>query len=132
MSIPNEQIKRRPLTRHERVALERFARLKISLEELQHALGKMLEVNFKEEERRLNSHFLLPEPGVRIELKYVHEAMGKHARGEITTQQLSEWAAMLLLNDAYDWQGKDEDEIADWLNEISLLTLEPPKNPPSE
>jgi len=29
----------------------------------------------------------------------------------------------LLLNDAYDWEGPDEEKIADWLNDISMLTL---------
>jgi hypothetical protein len=27
---------------------------------------------------------------------------------------------MLLMNQAYDWERPEEDEIADWLNEISL------------
>jgi hypothetical protein len=30
---------------------------------------------------------------------------------------------MLLLNDAYDWEGPEEEEIAAWLNDISMLTL---------
>jgi hypothetical protein len=51
--------------------------------------------------------------------------MDRHARGEITTEQLSDWAAMLLANPSYDWEGPDEDEIADWLNDISLLALKP-------
>jgi hypothetical protein len=32
---------------------------------------------------------------------------------------------MLLLNDAYDWEGPKEEQIADWLNDISMLTLKP-------
>ena len=129
MSIPNtndETPKRRALTRSEHRALEKFARLEISLEKLQRSLGKMLEFSFGEHERRLNSYFLFPRPGVRVELKYIKAAVDKNARGEITTEQLADWATMLLLNDAYDWEGgQDEDEIADWLNEISMLTLKP-------
>jgi hypothetical protein len=105
--------------------------MEMSMEELQHTLGEMLEVKFEESERRLNSYFLLPEPGVRVELKNIQNAMAKQGRGEITTKQLSEWAAMLLLNDAYDWPGPEEDEIADWLNEISLLALIAQKTDPS-
>lgn len=107
----------------ERRALERFARLEISLEELERCLGEMLVVNFGEEERRLTSYFLLAQPGVRVEKKYIQAAMDKHAQGEISTEQLADWATMLLLNDAYDWQGPEEEEIAGWLNEISMLTL---------
>ncbi len=128
MSIPNTDEglpKRRALKRAERKALEKFARLEISLEELQRFLGEMLEVNFAPEERRLTSHFLFARPGVRVELKYIQTVMDKHARGEISTDQLADWATMLLLNDAYDWQGPGEEEIAEWLNEISLLTLKP-------
>ncbi len=126
MSIPSndsQSIKRRALKRRERRALEQFARLEISLEELQRCLGQMLEVNFAPEERRLTSHFLFPQPGVRIELENIQAAMDKHARGEVSTEQLADWATMLLLNDAYDWEGPKEDQIADWLNDISMLTL---------
>jgi hypothetical protein len=118
--IPN----RRAPRRDERQALEKFARLEISLEELQRRLGKMLKFNFGKEERRLTSYFLLLQPGVCVEKKYIQAAMDKHARGEISTEQLADWATMLLLNDAYDWQGPEEEEIAGWLNEISMLTLE--------
>jgi hypothetical protein len=124
--------KRRALTRRERKALEKFARLEISLEQLKEALGEMIEVSFAEDERRLVWHFVLPEPRVRVRLNHIHDAMAKHAREEITTKELSEWAAMLLLNEAYEWEGPEEDEIADWLNEISLLTLKPRKDLPSD
>jgi len=110
-------------TSAERKALERFARLEISLAELKHSLGDMLDFSFGKEERRVTSYFLLVQPGVRVEKKYIDVAMDKHARGEISTEELSDWATMLLLNDAYDWQGAEEDEIASWLNEISMLTL---------
>ena len=119
---------RRVLKGSEREALEKFAKLDISLEELERYFGKMLSVSFTGHERKVTSYFLLPVPGVRVELGDVRNVMGKHQRGEITTKQLSEWAAMLLLNEAYDWEGPDEDEIADWLNEISLLTLKPKEN----
>ena len=31
----------------------------------------------------------------------------------------------MLLNHAYNWEGPEEDEIAEWLNDISGLTLKP-------
>jgi hypothetical protein len=32
---------------------------------------------------------------------------------------LQQWATMLLLNDAFDWSGPDEDKVADLLDSIS-------------
>jgi hypothetical protein len=119
----NDTPQRRMPTRAERKALERFARLEISLPELKRLMGDMLDFSFGNEERRVTSYFLLLQPGIRVEKKYIDTAMDKHAHGEISTEELSNWATMLLLNDAYDWQGSEEDEIADWLNEISMLTL---------
>jgi hypothetical protein len=45
----------------------------------------------------------------------------------MTTEQLADWVTMLLLNDAYQWDGKDKDEIAELLHEVSSLTLKPTK-----
>lgn len=100
-----------------------YADLKISLEELRPRLAGVVEFDFQNHERRLDSHYGTPVPGVRIELKHIRAAMEKQARGEISTEQLADWATMLLLNDAYDWEGPEEDEIAGWLNEMSGLTL---------
>jgi hypothetical protein len=111
------------LTRKQRRALEEFAELKISIDELRERLQGVLEFDFKDQERKLTSHYGTPIPGVRIELENIQAAMDKHARGEISTEQLADWATMLLLNDAYDWEGPKEEQIADWLNDISMLTL---------
>ena len=112
-------------TKAHRRALEEYADLKISLEELRQRLAGVVEFDFRDHERRLDSCYGTPVPGVRIELKHVRAAMEKQARGEISTDQLADWATMLLLNHAYDWEGPEEDEIAEWLNEISMLTLKP-------
>ncbi len=112
------------LTRGQRRALEEFAELRISLEDLRRRLHGVLEFDFKDQERSLKTHYGgTPTPGVRIELEHIREAMEKHAREEVSTHDLADWATMLLLNDAYDWEGPDEEKIADWLNEISILTL---------
>jgi hypothetical protein len=112
-------------TKAHRRALEEYADLKVSLEELRQRLAGAVEFDFREHQRRLDSHYGTPVPGVRIELKHIHAAMNKHAREELSTEQLADWATMLLLNHAYDWEGPEEDEIAGWLNEISGLTLKP-------
>jgi hypothetical protein len=111
------------LTKKHRKALEEFVDLKISIEELGERLGDVLEFDFKSHERKLTTHYGTPAPGVRVEMRHLRNVMDKHARGEITTEQLSDWAAMLQLNGAYDWEGPEENEISDWLNEISLLAL---------
>jgi len=113
------------LTKKQRKALEEYADWKISIEELRERLHGVLEFDFKNHERKLTTHYGTPQPPVRIEMRHIQNAMDKHARGEITTEQLSDWATMLQLNGAYDWEGPEEEEIAEWLNEISSLTLKP-------
>jgi hypothetical protein len=113
----------RALTSGERRALEQFAHLTITIEDLRENLRKVLQFDFKESERKLSCRFLVPQPGIRVDQADIRRAMDKHVREEISTDQLADWATMLLLNDAYDWEGSDEEEIATWLNEISTLTL---------
>ena len=122
MSIPNSH---ESLTRKQRRALEDYAALRISLEQLRDALGDAIEVDFGPHERKVLFHYDNRKPVLHIELRQIREVMDKHGRGEITTEQLSDWAAMLLANPSYDWEGPEEDEIAEWLNEISLLALKP-------
>jgi hypothetical protein len=113
------------LTAKHRRALEQYADWIISIEQLGECLRGVLEFDFRDHERRLTTRYGTPEPGVRIEMRHIRNAMDKHARGEITTEELSDWAAMLLMNDAYEWKGSEENEIAKCLNEISLLALKP-------
>jgi hypothetical protein len=113
------------LTKKHRKALEEFLEWKLSLEQLRERLSGVLEFDFQDHQRKLTTHYGTPEPGVRVEMRHIRNAMDKQGRGEITTEQLSDWAAMLQLNGAYDWEGPEEDEIADWLNEMSLLALKP-------
>src|SRR5579883_3000766 len=107
------------------VVLEEFADLEISLEELRRRLAGVVEFDFREHERRLDSYYGTPVPGVRIEMRHIRAAMERQGRGEISTEELADWATMLLMNHAYDWEGPEEDEIAGWLNDMSGLTLKP-------
>ena len=118
------------LTKKQLAALEDYAALRISLEQLRECLGDAIEVSFSPDERKLLFHYDNRKPVVHIELRQIREAMDKHGHGDITTEQLSDWAAMLLANPSFDWEGSDEEEIADWLNEISLLTLKPKTQAP--
>jgi len=110
-------------TAQEREVLAAFVRLEISIPALCEELHGMLNVSFGRQERRLTSHLLPAEPAIRIEMQHIENAMDRHRRGEISTCELSDWAAMLLMNDAYGWEGPDEDKIADLLNRLSAPSL---------
>ena len=115
----------RRLTRKQRRALEEYAAFGISLEQLRTVLGDAIEVDFGPHERKVLFHYDNRKPVVRIELRHIRDAMDRQARGGITTEQLSEWATMLLANPSYDWEGPDQEEISEGLNDISTLTLKP-------
>jgi len=53
-------------TKAHRRALEEYAVLTISLEELRERLAGVVEFDFQNNERRLDSHYGTPVPGVRI------------------------------------------------------------------
>jgi hypothetical protein len=101
--------------------LAQFARLDISLEELCGRLGEMLTIEFTPRERRLTSHFLVTKPGIRVVKEHIQHALERRKDRSITTPQLADWAAMLVMNDAYDCDGLDESEVEE-LNELALLT----------
>jgi hypothetical protein len=109
------------LTENQRRALEDYAALRVSLDQFLGVLGDAIEIKFGPDERRVLFHYDNRKPAVRIQLSHIRDAMDKHARGDITTEQLSDWAAMLLADPSYDWGGPDEDEIAEWLNEMAVL-----------
>ncbi len=98
-----------------------FARLTVTLEELCERLGGMIAVDFGSHGRRITSHFAASEPGIRITKGHIAKAIARRAADEISARELSNWAAMLLMNDAYDWSESDEEEIAETLNDLAWL-----------
>src|ERR1700719_3501192 len=100
------------LTKKQLCAIDDYAALRISLEKLVERLGNAIEVHFKPDERKVLFHYDNRKPVVHIELRHIRDAMDKQACGEVSTEQLSDWAAMLLADPSYDWEGQDEDEIA--------------------
>src|SRR6185436_10143755 len=99
-------------------ALAQFAALQITMSELCSRMGAALEIDFGGQHRTLTERFALPEPGIRIEKRHIENALDKRRHGEMTERELSDWASMLVMIHAYDWQGEDEDEIADWLHDL--------------
>lgn len=73
-----------------------------------------------EGKRWMENNFIAPEPGVLITKWHIENALAKKRDGEITDGHLIEWATMLLMNLGYELDEKDEDLIAQWLNDISF------------
>ena len=109
------------LTRDQIKALQEFAALEIPIQQLRERLNGAVELNFDGEHRVVSEHFEIRSPGVRIERSHIDNALDKVRRREITERQLAEWAAVLVMIHAYDWQGSDEDELSDWLTDLSHL-----------
>jgi hypothetical protein len=111
-----------PLSEAQIECLEKFARFKLSLEELRRCLKGLVEFDFDAEggTRWMETHFEIPVPGVLITKRHVEDALQKRRNGLIAEQELVEWATMILHNNAYELDEKDEDLIAQWLNDISF------------
>jgi hypothetical protein len=110
-------------TTDEKTALKRFAHLEIDLETLRRELKRGLTFDFRNNPRTLSKQFDWRVAYIPITKVDVDRARAKETEGFISQQQLSDWATMLLMNEMYDWQGADEDEIAEKLNDLSFSTL---------
>lgn len=114
----------RRLTEQEIKCLERFAVFEISLDQLRSCLRHVMKFDFDadahEGKRWMENNFIAPEPGVLITEWHIENALTKKRNRDITDGQLVEWATMLLMNHGYDFDEKDEDLIAEWLNDISF------------
>lgn len=110
-----------PLGEDERDALAKYASFEITLDQLRERLRSGLEFDFDGPQRTLTDHFEIPKVGVRIGRWHLENALDKRRRGEVTERELADWASMLVMNGVYDWRGPDEDEIADWLHDLSYL-----------
>jgi hypothetical protein len=104
--------------------MEQFATLAITIEELRQRMRGAMEFDFDGEQRTLAEHFEIPKPGILIKKRHIENALDEKRHGEITEKELSDWAAVLVMNHAYDWGGPDEEEIAGWLNDLSFLQSE--------
>ena len=99
--------------------LRQFAIFKANTEEVRYALWGVFEFDLEPERRASQSHFRVPEPGILLTRDHIANALEREQRGSISHHELVDWATMLLLNDAYQPDPKDEDFVAEWLNRIS-------------
>ena len=107
------------LTNEQLGVLRRFASLEASVEDVQRSLSGVFEFNLEPEQRTANVYFRVPEPGITITRDHISKALEQKRLGLISERELAYWATMLLLNDAYEPDPKDEDFVAEWLNDIS-------------
>jgi hypothetical protein len=108
------------LTPNQIDVLRRYALFEANIEELRTALIGVFEFDFQLDGHTANTHFRVPEPGIVITRDHISIALERKRLGLISERDLVHWATLLLLNDAYALDPKDEDLIADWLNDISL------------
>jgi len=111
------------MTAQERVALEQFLRLQLSLEDLLLKLDGMLELDFFSNRRVLTSRLLPAEPPILVGRDDLHKAILMWRQGQIDDRRLVRWATMIVLNDCFLWD-EDDDQLADSLHQISIGNLD--------
>ena len=98
--------------------IESYARCELSLEELYRkvrgALGKRMIHN--PHFRILNLNQICPNRAVRITPEHIEILIAKRRRGEITEQQMRDWAHMVTISDAYYWEPEDADVVCGSVN----------------
>ncbi len=99
--------------------LRQFASMEASVEEVRRSLTGVFEFDLAPERRTASVHFRVPEPGVLITRDHISKALDHKRLGLISERELVYWATMLMLNDAYQPDPKDEDFVTEWLNDIS-------------
>jgi hypothetical protein len=70
--------------------------------------------------RTASVRFRVPEPSVIVTRDHIRNAVERNRLGKISQQQLTFWATMLLLNDAFEPDPNDQGFVAEWLNDVSF------------
>lgn len=109
------------LTARQQEVLRRFAWFQADVEEFRAAMTGVFEFNLQRGQRAARTFFRMPEPAIAITRTHIANALDRKREGKITERDLVHWATLLLLNDAYVLDPGDEDLIAEWLNDMSLL-----------
>lgn len=103
---------------HALVWIESYARCELSLEDLcekvRGAVGKRFIHN--PHYRVVNINQICPNRAVRITPQHIEILIAKRRQGEITEQQMRDWAHMVTISDAYYWEPEDADVVGGWVN----------------
>lgn len=99
----------------QRAALEGFAWLRISVEELSRAVSGILDIDVSEDALHIRSE-VDPFESILFTWMHVENALNLKRQGQVSTEDLSKWAKLILaLGPPYDLEKKRQDEIAEWL-----------------
>ena len=101
--------------------LRRYALFEAGIAEVREALDGIYDLDLRHDRRTASAHFRVPEPGIVITREHIANALERRRFELVSESDLAEWAFMLLSNDAYILEPGDEDLIADWLNDMSVL-----------
>jgi hypothetical protein len=61
-----------------------------------------------------------PAHAVEITKLHLEQALAKRREKNISDQELVNWATMILINDAFYWEGVDAELIGEWICRFSL------------
>ena len=101
--------------------LRRYALFEAGIAEVRNALSGIWDVDLRRDRRTASASFRVPEPGIVITREHIANALERRRFELVSERDLAEWATILLSNDAYILDPGDEDLIADWLNDMSVL-----------
>jgi hypothetical protein len=101
--------------------LRRYALFEAGIAEVRETLAGLYDFDLRQARRTSTAHFRVPEPGIVITREHISNALERRRFELVSERDLAEWATILLSNDAYILDPGDEDLIADWLNDMSLL-----------
>lgn len=98
--------------------IEGYARCELSLEELRRNVRDAVGERFIHNDhfRVVNLNQICSHRAVRITPQHIEILFARRQRGEITEQQMRDWAHMLEINDAYYWEPEDADVVGTWVN----------------
>src|SRR5690348_1254526 len=96
--------------------IEGYAQCELSLEELCSKVRNLMGKRFihNEKMRVVNLNQVCPQRAVRITTQHIETLLAKGRYGQITEQEILDWAHMVIINDAYFWEPQDADTVGRW------------------
>lgn len=110
------------LSEYQLDCLQKFVRFEFPIETLRKVLAPLVTFTLDGPATHHTVRYSggIPKNPVKVTRADIDSAIEKGRAGEITQPQLQQWASiLLLLNDAFDWSGEDEDAIANMLASLS-------------
>ena len=109
------------LSLHQLDCLERFLRFEMPIEDLHSVLEPLITFTLDGPNTHQTVHYAagIPSNPIKVTLTDVNSAIERFRTSQLTPSQLQQWATMVLLNDAFEWSGNDEERISDILNDLS-------------